>query len=68
MSLEYAPIVIIACCILHNFLIEKGDIGGDDQTKNQILKPLQNLNTYLKMRGSQKILQSNKEKQYLIDE
>jgi hypothetical protein len=33
MDLEYAPTVIIACCILHNFLIEEGDIGGDDQDK-----------------------------------
>jgi hypothetical protein len=33
MSLEYAPTVIIACCILHNFLIEEEDIGGDDQDK-----------------------------------
>ena len=33
MGLEYAPTVISACCILHNFLIEEGDIGGDDQDK-----------------------------------
>jgi hypothetical protein len=38
MSLEYAPTVIIACCILHNFLIEEGDIGGDDQDKESISK------------------------------
>ena len=33
MDLEYAPIVVTACCILHNFFIEEGDIGGDDQDK-----------------------------------
>ena len=33
MGLEYAPNVLTACCILHNFLIEEGDIGGDDQDK-----------------------------------
>jgi hypothetical protein len=33
MSLEYAPTIITACCILHNFLIEEGDIDGDDQDK-----------------------------------
>jgi hypothetical protein len=33
MGLQYAPTVIIACCILHNFLIEEGDIGGDDEDK-----------------------------------
>ena len=30
MDLEYALTVITACCILHNFIIEEGDIGGDD--------------------------------------
>jgi hypothetical protein len=35
------------------------------KTKNQILKPLQNLNIYPKMRGGHRILQSNKEIQYL---
>jgi hypothetical protein len=38
MGLQYAPTVIIACCILHNFLIEEGDIGGDDQDKESISK------------------------------
>jgi hypothetical protein len=33
MGLEYAPTVIIACCIVLNFLIEEGDIGGDDLDK-----------------------------------
>ena len=33
MDLKYAPIVITTCCILQNFLIEKGDIDGDDQDK-----------------------------------
>jgi hypothetical protein len=39
MGLEYAPIIIIACCILHNFLIEEGDIGGDDQDKSNSKAP-----------------------------
>jgi hypothetical protein len=38
MGLEYAPTVIIACCMLHNFLIEEGDIGGDDKDKESISK------------------------------
>ena len=33
MGLAYAPTANSACCILHNFLIEEGDIGGDDQDK-----------------------------------
>ena len=33
MGLEYAPIVIITCCLLYNFLIEKQDIGRNDQDK-----------------------------------
>lgn len=32
-KLEYAPTVVTACCILHNFLIEEGDIGSDDLDK-----------------------------------
>ena len=33
MDLEYTSIVITTCCIHHNFLIEEGDIGEDDQDK-----------------------------------
>jgi hypothetical protein len=33
MGLDYAPTVITTCYILHNFLIEEGGIGGDDQDK-----------------------------------
>jgi hypothetical protein len=33
MNLEYAPTIIAACCIRHNFLIEEGDIGRDVQDK-----------------------------------
>jgi hypothetical protein len=33
MDFEYASTVITMCCILHNFLIEEGDIGEDEQDK-----------------------------------
>ena len=63
MGPKYAPIVIIACCILHNFLIEEGDIGGDDQDKElNSTAPLKFEYISEKMRGGQRILQSNKEK------
>ena len=29
MDLNYASTIVVACCILHNFLIVEGDIGGD---------------------------------------
>ena len=34
MGLVYAPIVITACCILHNFLIEEGTLVKMTKTKN----------------------------------
>jgi hypothetical protein len=30
-NLKYAPTLIIACCILHNFCIGIGDVGKDDE-------------------------------------
>jgi hypothetical protein len=40
MDLEYAPTVITVCCILHNFLIEEGDIVEDEQDKESNSKAL----------------------------
>ena len=35
-DLEYAPTIVIACCILHNFLIDKGDSSGSKIMNNEI--------------------------------
>ena len=29
-SLKYVPTIIVACCILHNFCIASGDVGGEN--------------------------------------
>ena len=33
MDLEYTSTIITMCCILHNFLIEKGDIDKNKEDK-----------------------------------
>lgn len=40
-DLKYAPIIITACCILHNFCIGNGDVGRDGKIdeKSNSLKP-----------------------------
>jgi hypothetical protein len=40
MGLEYASTIIIVCCILHNFLIEEGDIDKNEQDKESNSKAL----------------------------
>ena len=30
MDLNYASTIVVACCILHNFVIVEADIGGDE--------------------------------------
>jgi hypothetical protein len=47
MDLEYATTVITVCCILHNFLIEEGDIGEDTRQKSN--------NLYLTNYGQKKV-------------
>ena len=40
MDLEYAPTVVTVYYIIHNFLIEEGDIEKDEQDKESNSKAL----------------------------
>ena len=64
MDLEYALIVITTCCILHNFLIEEGNIGGDDQGKESNSKAPLKFEYIFEYETRSENIANNKEKQY----
>jgi hypothetical protein len=36
-SLKYGPVVAVACCILHNFLIDSREVGRDDELDDNLI-------------------------------